>query len=128
MKLLQTIIFICFSVIARGQDVTFMLTHAGNKKWVGLETTRSLNGNSSTNLVFHANHKVEEQPVNSHRSPVTKRWQLISGATTHDENIQLEIGGITYSVIFSKTANGSDFMTLSYYKDERAVTRSYFSE
>ena len=117
-----------FSIIAKGQSITYTLTHAGSRKWTGVEKTQTLSGASSTNLTFSANHKVEEQPVNSYKPRVSQQWQLITGNTTHDENITIQIGDITYAVVFSKTSNGSDFITLTYYKNERAVTKSYFAE
>ena len=134
MKLLQTIIFVFFSFIAGAQDVNFKqdirftLTHGGSRKWVGIDKTQTLSGPASVNLVFHANHKAEQVPVNSHKSPVSTNWQLITGTTTHDEKIELQIGDVIYTVLFSKTANGSDFMTLNYYQNERLVSRSYYCE
>ncbi len=128
MKLLSTILLICLSVIVKGQDISYALTHNGSRKWVGVDKTKTLSGFSSTNIIFHANHKVEEVPVNSHKFPVTQQWQLINGNTTHDDNITIEIGETLYSVIFSKTSNGSDFITLSYTKNERVITSSYYCE
>ena len=128
MKLLSTIIFICCSVIAHGQDITYTLTHGGSRKWIAVEKTKTLSGQSSVDLIFHANHKIEAIPVNSHRYPAAQTWQLITGNTIRDENITLLIGEIDYSVIFSKTSNGSDFITLSYTKNDRVVTKSYYCE
>ena len=128
MKLLQTIIFILFSIIAQGQDITYTLTHGGSRKWIAVDKTKTLSGQSSTDIVFHANHKIETVPVNSHRYPIAQTWQLITGNTTRDENITLLIGGIDYSAIFSKTSNGSDFITLTCTWHDRAITKSYYSE
>src|ERR1700721_1673868 len=113
MKLFHTVIFILFAIVAKGQDITFTLTHSGNRKWIGIEKTNSLNGTSSEDMIFKANHKVEQRPVNSHRSSTTQKWSLLSGNNINDEHITLQIGDVTYNVIFSKTSNGSDFITLT---------------
>ena len=134
MKLLQVVLFILCTLsvsaqdIKREQDIQYRLAHTGNRKWIGVNKTKTLSGPSSTNLVFFANHKVEAQYVNSPKYNTTKNWLLINGTNIDDDNIQLQIGGITYTVIFTKTANGSDFMTLTYYKNEKAISRSYYSE
>lgn len=128
MRLLQTLILICFSLVERAQDVTFMLSHTNDKKWIGVDKTSTLNGLRSTNLVFHANHKADIVPVNSHKNTVKTTWQLISGNTTHDDNIVIKIADIEYNVIFSKTSNGADFMTLSWTKNDKVTSRSYYSE
>jgi hypothetical protein len=105
-----------------------MLSHTNDKKWIGVDKTSTLNGLRSTNLVFHANHKADIVPVNSHKNTVKTTWQLISGNTTHDDNIAIRIGDIEYNVIFSKTSNGADFMTLSWSKNDKVTSRSYYSE
>ncbi len=128
MRLLQTIILICFSLVVKAQDITFTLAYTGAKKWVGVDKTSTLNGLRSTNLVFHTNHKAEIVPVNSHKKQVNTNWQLISGATIHDDNIVVKIADIEYNVIFSKTSNGSDFITLSWVKNDKVMSRSYYSE
>ena len=128
MKLIQTLILICFSIAVKAQDISFTLTHTSEKKWIGVEKTSTLNGMKSTNLVFHTNHKADIIPVNSHKKTVTTTWQLISGATTHDDNIVIRIGDIEYTVVFSKTSNGADFITLSWVKNDRVMSRAYYSE
>ncbi len=128
MRLLQTLILICFSIFANAQDVTFTLAHTKEKKWIGVDKVNTLNGLKSTNLVFYANHKAEIVPVNSHKNKVATTWQLITGNSTHDDNIVIKIADIEYSVIFSKTSNGADFMTLIWNKNDQVMTRSYFSE
>ena len=126
--LLTTIIFIGFSIIAKGQSVTFVLTHGSSRKWIGVEKTNTLIGPTSTNLIFHGNHKIEEQPLNSYKAPVSQKWQILTGNNIDDENITVDIDGVTYTVVFSKTSNGSDFMTLTYYRNDRAITKAYYSE
>ena len=128
MKLLQTLILICFSIAVKAQDISFALTHTSEKKWIGVEKTSTLNGLKSTDLVFHTNHKADISPVNSQKKTVTTKWQLISGATTHDDDIVIMIGDIEYNAVFSKTANGADFMTLSWTKNDKVMSRAYYSE
>ena len=128
MRLLQTLILICFSLAVKAQDITFALTHTGAKKWVGVDKTSTLNGLRSTNLVFHSNHKADIVPVNSHKKQVTTDWQLISGETTHDDNIVIRIADIEYNVVFAKTSNGADFIPLSWVKNDKVMSRSYYSE
>src|SRR5581483_3347270 len=110
------------------QDIRFMLTHGSTRKWLGVDKIHTLNGPKSTNITFHTNHVAEEQTMNSNSNPVSKQWFIIKGTTTHDDDIQLQIGAVIYTVTFSKTANGSDFMTLNYFKNERLVTQSFYSE
>ena len=128
MRLIQTLILICFSFAVKAQDITFTLTHTSEKKWIGVDKTSTLNGLKSTNLVFHSNHKADIVPVNSHKNPATTKWQLISGNTIHDDDIVIRITDIDYTVVFSKTSNGADFMTLSWTKNDKVMSRSYYSE
>ena len=128
MKLLQTLILICFSFAVKAQDITFTLAHTSEKKWIGVDKTSTLNGLKSTNLVFHSNHKADIVPVNSHKNTATTKWQLISGNTIHDDVIVVRIADIDYTVVFAKTQNGADFMTLSWTKNDKVMSRSYYSE
>jgi hypothetical protein len=119
---------VCFSLAVRAQDVTFSLAHTKEKKWIGVDKTSTLNGLKSTDLVFHTNHKADIIPVNSHKSKVTTTWQLISGNSAKDDNILIRIGDIQYTVVFAKTSNGGDFITLSWTKNDKVMSRSYYAE
>ena len=128
MKLLQTLILICFSIAVKAQDITFAIAHTSEKKWIGVDKTSTLNGLKSTNLVFHTNHKAEIVPVNSNKRTVTTDLALINGSSIYDDNIVIKIGDIYYNVTFSKTSNGSDFMVLSWMMNEEVKSRAYYSE
>lgn len=126
--LLSTLIFISFSIASYGQDVTFMLTHGTRRKWTSVEKANSSKSTGNMTLFFDGSHKVEYQPVNSRQEPFSQNWALLTGDNIFDEHITLQIGTIIYTVTFSKTSNGDDFMTLSYYKNDRAYTDAYYSE
>lgn len=128
MRLMQILILTFLSIAVKAQDITFTLTHTKEKKWIGVDKTSTLNGLRSTNLVFHSNHKADIIPVNSHKNKVTATWQLISGNTIKDDNIIVRIADIDYNVVFTKTSNGADFITLSWTKNDKVLSRSYYSE
>jgi len=126
--LLLALVFISFSAVSFGQDVTFMLTHGTRRKWTSVEKTNTPNTTSNMTLFFDGNHKVEYQPVNALQKPFSQNWTLLSGDNIFDENISLQIGTTMYAVTFSKTSNGDDFMTLTYYRNDRAYTHAYYAE
>ncbi len=126
--LLLTLVFISFSVVSFAQDVTFMLTHGTRRKWTSVEKTSSPNSTGNMTLFFNGSHKVEYQPVNSLQNPFSQNWALLGGDNIFDEKITMQIGTTIYTVTFSKTSNGDDFMTLTYFRNDRAFTNSYYSE
>ena len=57
--LLLALVFISFSAVSFGQDVTFMLTHGTRRKWTSVEKTNTPNTTSNMTLFFDGNHKKE---------------------------------------------------------------------
>ena len=126
--LLSTLVFISFSVLAFGQDVTYMLTHGNRRKWTSIKKSNSFTSTGSMDIYFDGNHKVEYQPTNSLQKPFTQNWALLKGDNIFDEDISIQIGDVIYYVVFSKTSNGDDFMTLTYFRNDVAHTTAYYTE
>ena len=95
-----------------GQDLDFKLSGAIKRKWVGDQLITASTTENTTDLVFYRNHKVAESNRKYGTAKKEQSWDIVSGQYI-DDHLRLRIGNRTYTLEFSTTSNGRDFITLT---------------
>ncbi len=131
MKYCLSLLLVCISFLGIAQDLNYKLAGASHKKCIGDNLGIDNARENNTVLTFYKNRTVIEYNDKYKSGKPVQKWQFVSGEFADANDIILQIGKKQYSVEFSKTNNGKDFMILSSGggdDDANLVVRTFHAE
>lgn len=130
MKYLVAVVLLFSSFCASAQDIRHMLANASSRKWIGANVYDGTSSENSYTLTFYRNQTLRVTDRSYGNTRPQQNWWIKTGEFVTDRDIVVMIGAKYYSVEFSKTNNGRDFMTLTRIKqdeDDDLVIKTYYA-